>query len=83
MFSAFWDDAYVRVFDGGSVLVPAVYPHVDMTVLPVLGTILSHGFLSSGFLPIRLAFPVVYIVCSTSGIPVSDTLIMVDASCIV
>ena len=59
MFSAFWERAYIRSFDGGNVLAPAVHPHVDMAVYPLLGTVLSHGYISCGFLPIRIAFPVI------------------------
>lgn len=59
MFSAFWECAYPKQFDGGNVLVPASHPGVDMETMVLLGTILSHGFLSCGYLPIRLAFPVI------------------------
>ena len=58
MLSGFWEEAYLRSFDGGSVLTPAMHSGLDLSVFPVLGTILSHGFLSSGFLPVRIAFPV-------------------------
>lgn len=44
MFSAFWEVAYLRAFDGGNVLIPAIHPHMDMTVYLVLGMILSHGY---------------------------------------
>ena len=59
LFSAFWEESYVKNFDGEKLLVPAVHPNMDMTVLRLLGTILSHGFMVCGFLPIRLAFPIV------------------------
>ena len=58
MFSGFWEHAYLKQFDGGDILVPASHPGVNMTTMAVLGTILSHGFLSCGYIPIRLAFPV-------------------------
>ena len=58
MFSAFWECAYPKQFDGGDILVPASHPGVDMPNMVVLGTILSHGFFSCGYLPMRLAFPV-------------------------
>ena len=58
MFSAFWEYAYLRQFDSGDFLVPASHPGVDMPTMVGLGTILSHGFLSCGYLPVRLAFPV-------------------------
>ena len=57
MLSAFWEEAYVRFFDGSSLLVPTIHPNIDMSLLPKLGLILSHGYLVSGFLPTRIAFP--------------------------
>ena len=57
MFSQFWDEACLKCFDGGNILVPAINPHTDTSLFPVLGTILSHGFLVSKFLPLRVAFP--------------------------
>ena len=57
MFSAFLKEAYAKLFDGGSLLVPAVLPHIDTSVWPVMGTIISHSYLVSGILPIRIAFP--------------------------
>ena len=44
MFSSFWDQAYFKSFEGGTVLAPAVHPGMDMNVFPTLGTILSHAF---------------------------------------
>ena len=76
MYSAFWDSAYINVFDGGNILVPAVHPGADMTNLPILGAILSHGFLSSSFLPIRLAFPVIASVLLGLSVEVPDVIIM-------
>ena len=57
MLSAFWDNAYQRFFDGGSLLAPVLHPNVNLDILPILGTILSHGYLACGFLPIRISFP--------------------------
>ena len=56
-FSAFWDEAYRKMFEGSSILIPAVHAHIEMSSLPVLGKIISHGYLSSGHLPVRIAFP--------------------------
>lgn len=58
MFSAYWNEAYQKFFDGSMLLVPALHPSVDMSSLPCLGTILSHGYLLCGFLPTQIAFPV-------------------------
>jgi len=38
-------------------LTPAVHAYVDSTSLPQLGKVLSHGYLSCGFIPVRIAFP--------------------------
>ncbi len=62
LFSAFWQESYVKDFDGEKLLVPAVRSNIDMVSLRLLGTILSHGFMVCGFLPIRIAFPVVAVV---------------------
>ena len=58
MFSAFWEAAYEKVFDGSTLLSPVMHPQVDFTIFPLLGSILSHGYLLTGFLPLRIAFPV-------------------------
>ena len=66
IFSAFWDKAYLKHFDGETLLVPAVHPNTELTTFPVLGTVLFHGFMVSGFLPVRIAFPVLALVlCGT------------------
>lgn len=57
MLSGFWEVAYQTVFDGGSLLTPLVSSDTDMNVLPTIGTIISHGYLACGFIPVRIAFP--------------------------
>lgn len=57
MLSAYWEEVYKRFFDGLTLVTPAVHPHMDLSVLPTVGKILSHGYLVSGFLPVRIAFP--------------------------
>ena len=64
MFSGFWEKCYLYHCDGEKLLVPAVHPNTDMAAFSVLGTILVHGFMTSGFMPVKLAFPVVaYVLC--------------------
>ena len=50
LFSAFWEDSYVKNFDGEKLLVPAVHLNT------LHGTILSHGFMVCGFMPIASPF---------------------------
>ena len=57
MFSDFWEPAYENQFDGGSQLVPVVRPDTDLSVLPNIGRVISHGYLATGYLPIQVAFP--------------------------
>ena len=57
MFSAFWEAAYCCFFEGTCLLTPNLHASTDMSVLPLLGRIISHGFLVSGYMPIRVAFP--------------------------
>ena len=55
--SAFWQTTYEKLFDSSKLFVPVVSPHVEFSLLPALGKILSHGYLCTGFLPTQIAFP--------------------------
>lgn len=57
MFSAFWEKVYSTLFEGAGLLTPMNHPQMDMNVFPIIGRILSHGYLVSGVLPIRIALP--------------------------
>ena len=57
MYSAFWEEAYSRLFDGATILIPLVHAQTDMGIFPILGRIISHGYLASGYLPVRISLP--------------------------
>ena len=57
MFSAFWYKCYSTLFDGSTLLVPMLCPQTDTSLLPVVGSIMSHAYFVSGFLPVRIALP--------------------------
>ena len=57
MLSGFWDEAYRKLFDGCALLIPVIHPQVDMALSPVMGQIISHGYLACSFLPVCVAFP--------------------------
>ena len=57
MFSAFFDDLYLRLFDGSSLLYPAVHASIDVNDFTIIGSILSHAYLIAGIFPDRIAFP--------------------------
>ena len=59
MLSAFWQEAFATAFDGRNVVVPSIHPHTNMDLFVTLGTIFSHGYISCGFLPVRVAFPTI------------------------
>jgi len=61
-FSGFWEEAYVKMFDGAALLTPVSHADVDMNQFPVLGQVLSHGYLCCGFIPKRISFPVLALV---------------------
>ena len=61
-FSAFWEEAYTKMFDGVSLVTPVCRADIDMNHFSVLGKILSHGYLCCGFLPTRICFPVLALV---------------------
>ena len=57
MFSAYFEECYLKFFDGGSLLTAVIHPHIQMSKLPNIGAVISHAYLVCGFLPIRIAFP--------------------------
>ena len=57
MFSAFFEEAYRKLFEGALLVTPAVHPGMDYSLLPLLGCIISHVYLVSGILHVRIAFP--------------------------
>ena len=76
MFSAFWELAYVRDFDGGNTYIPIVHPHTDISRYAVLGSILSYGYMSCGILPNRLSFPVLVYTLLGCGVIIPDPLMI-------
>ena len=58
MFAAYYKEMYKNLFDGVSLLTPSIHLGTRISSYPVVGTILSHGYLLAGCLPVRVAFPV-------------------------
>ena len=73
MYSAFWEEVYL---DGERLLIPAVHPNADMQVFRILGTILAHGCMVCGFLPIRIAFPTITAVLCGPEVPIMDNVLL-------
>ena len=71
VFSAFFEEAYARCFDGSSLLTPSDSPFMDLSTMSTLGTIISHVYLLTGMLPVKVAFPCLASVLLplVSGIP--------------
>ena len=57
MYSAFFEETYKHLFDGSTLLCPVVHPEMDVSTLATVGTIISHAYMVTGILPIRIAFP--------------------------
>ena len=57
MLSGFWEEAYCQLFGGGCLLSPVLHPEMSMSNFSIIGGIILHGYLSSGFLPVRIALP--------------------------
>ncbi len=69
---AFWQDAYEKMFEGSKLIVPVMNPHTDVAMLTRLGTILSHGYLCTGFLPTRISFPSLVAIVLGPGAHIED-----------
>ena len=76
MLSAFWELAYKQLFDGGNLLSPTLDSCSDTDKLSIVGYILSHGFLATGILPVRLAFPSLVSMLLGPKVIVSDSVML-------
>ena len=65
MLSSFWEQTYRKLFEGATLLTPMVHPQIDRKIFPVIGRILSHGYLVAGILPVRIALPT--LICMLLG----------------
>ena len=76
MYSGFWKQAYKKLFEGATVLTPMIHPQMDMSVFPIIGRILSHGYLVAGILPTRIALPTLMLMLLGAATTVAtDTLL--------
>lgn len=76
MFSCFWEEAYLKHFDGESLLVSAINANSEMLKFPVLGAILAHGFFVCNFLPVRIAFPIIASVLYGPNVNIPDQMLL-------
>ena len=77
MISAFWEEAYRKLFDGSSFLTPTVAPHTYISaVFPPVDRFLSHGFLCTGFLPARIAFPALAGMLLGAGVKIETSVLL-------
>jgi len=77
MFSAFWEAACnEELFSGSNHIIPAVHPQVEMSKFGIMGTILSHGYLTCGFLPSRLPLPLVILALLGPNTSVDDGILL-------
>lgn len=77
LFSAFWEQAsYGKVFDGSALLVPISHAHVAFDQFLTLAKILSHGYLVGGFLPTRIAFPVLAYILKGPSVTIPQNIVL-------
>ena len=75
MYSGFWEKAY-SLFDGSILVTLMVHPQTDMSVLPILGRILSHGYLVAEFLPLRIALPTLTAMLLGPSTPIATNVVL-------
>ena len=75
MFSSFWEAAYNMLFEGSNLLTPMIHPQTDLAVFPIVGRILSHGYLVTGILPVRIALPTLLCMLLGPASPISKELL--------
>ena len=70
----------MRLFDGAHMLQPALNPFIDMGVFCTVGAVISHAFLTTGFLPDRISFPCLasILLGPTTAAQISDKLLQMS-----
>ena len=53
----FFEEVYIKHFDGASLLVPVDIPNASLPPFSVLGARFSHAYMVAGILPVKIAFP--------------------------
>ena len=76
MLSAFWAEAYTHLFEGAKTLTPMIHPGLDMAVYPILGRIISHGYLSCGMLPVCISLPSLISMVLGPTVPIPSDIII-------
>ena len=74
--SGFWEESYRLHFDGSSLVVPVLHPSSDLSSMPLLGRIISHGYIACGCLPVRLVFPTLCTILCGSSANISDDILV-------
>ena len=75
LFSEFFAEMYLHLFDGMCLLYPAMHASVNMATFKTVGAVISHAYLVSGVFPDRVAFPCLAAALLGPNIVISDALL--------
>ena len=75
LFSEFFAEMYLHLFDGMCLLYPAMHSSVNMATFKTVGAVISHAYLVSGVFPDRVAFPCLAAALLGPNIVISDALL--------
>ena len=78
MFSAFFEELYVYLFDGCCLLYPAIHATININSFSILGAILSNAYLIAGVIPDRVAFPCLAVAFLGTRISISDSVLYMN-----
>ena len=76
LFSGFWEEATMKVFDGCNLLILAISPEINMQIFPIMVRIISHGFLAYTYLPVTVAFPTLVSILVGQAAIVPDSILL-------
>ena len=77
MFSLFWEEDIHKHFEGAQTVTPLVHAHTDMKLLHLIGRVLSHGYLVSGFLPVCISLPcLIFMLLGNMDAEISDEVLL-------
>ena len=63
-------------FSKGRKLIPMIHPGLDIAIFPVIGWIISHGYLACGILPVCISSPSLITMILGPSVPIPADIIV-------
>lgn len=75
---AFWEEVFSKFFDGVTCVIPASKPGIEMDLFHVMGRIVSHDYVVTGFLAVRISFPCLCTMLLGTNVTIPNQLLIIS-----